>query len=206
MSGLGLTLNGLNLAARLSGASTALKRVPTWVWKALAVVALAVTAFLVHQHYAHKAIAAAKLDQRQADDAAWKKALDKAHADALAWKSKADQLHAQIAQDERNRHEEDIRRNAADARSLLVRGPGAASASHCGQGDHPGLPAGTSRHDQAASGSSNAAAPLPADDRAIVPWSWLVQVLQEHDDLLSEDRAWRDNDAKQRAAWPNGSR
>ena len=185
-----------------SPAGAFLKSVPAWAWKAAAIVALLVGGYLYHQHRAHKAIAAAKLEQKQADDTAWAKALAKAHADALTWKARANAQAATIANDERKIHEQAVASNAAAADALRLRGPGAASAAHCGQGDHTGAPAAADRHDQATSGASATAAQVPSGDWAIVPWSWVVQISQEHDDLLADVKSVIANDQKQRAAWP----
>lgn len=178
--------------------SAQLAKVPPQVWQALAVLGYALALYATHQRAVHDhdtAIIAA-------NNAQWQTRLNAAHSDALAWKAKADQQAMTIAQNERTKHEEDIRLNAAAADALLLRGPGAASAAHCGQVNHPGTPAAPDRHDQAAPQAGAPATQVPSGDWALVPWNWLVGVLHEHDDLLSDVTTVISNDEKQRAAWP----
>jgi hypothetical protein len=177
-----------------------LKMVPAWAWKALAIAAALVALVLVHQHYAHKAIAAAKAEQQTADNSRFAKQLAHVAEQANAIRIKAEALSASIAAQERTRHEQDLRRNAADAAALRVRGPGAA-ASHCGPVDHPGLSASAGGRLDAASGADAAGPALPAGEWATVPWTWLVDRAREHDDLLAEVRTWRSSDTRPRSAW-----
>lgn len=207
MSGIGLGLKAAGLLARASGISSAagaaLKRIPPKAWYALAIGVALAAAFFIHQHLAHKAIAAAKLEQKQADDAATAEFLAAAHADALEWKSRAEQKGAAIATSERTQHEQDLSSNAALADALQLRGPGAA-ASHCGPDDRSGSAAGAGGHVDASSGAGATVAPVPDPERVDIialPFDPTVALTLEHDDLLSEVKRWRDNDAKQRAAW-----
>lgn len=193
-------LAGLGLAARFAGVTGFLKRVPRWVWIALAAAAIIAGGVIWHQHRAHAAIAAAKADQKAADDAAWQKKLDRAHADALAWKSRAEQQGASIARLNKEKHDVEIRDHAAVADALSLRGPGAA-ASHCRPGDHSSAAALAGGRNQAAASADAARPQVPAGDWALVPWDWLVRRGQEHDDLLTDELTRRTADAQQRAAW-----
>lgn len=185
-------------AAKLSGAKAALAKIPPQVWYALAAIALVIGGYFFHQHKVHRLIADTKAEQRKADDAMWHAELDKVHAQAVAWKARAESQAAAISQSERKIHEQTVALDAADARALSLRGPGKAAAG-CRPVDHPIARTGTSGHDQAAAIPNAAGSQVPAGDWATVPWDWLVKRAQEHDDLRSEDQAWRSNDAKQRA-------
>jgi hypothetical protein len=73
--GLGGGTGLLGFGARLLGwdrkAIGLAKRVPPKVWYALAIVAALIAAYFLHQHHVHKIIAAAKLEQKQADEKAF---------------------------------------------------------------------------------------------------------------------------------------
>jgi nitrogen fixation/metabolism regulation signal transduction histidine kinase len=75
---------------------------------------------------------------------------------------------------------------AVAATDLRVRGPGRASCP-------APVVASTSEHQSTASDGAFAGPEVPAGNWARVPWDWLVTVVQEHDDLLNEDTAWRHN-------------
>jgi sensor c-di-GMP phosphodiesterase-like protein len=99
-----------------------LKAVPAWAWKALAIIALLVAAFLWHQHAAHKALNAAYAHGK-ADEA------ERVKKQALELKAKIDALTGKIATQERAKNEEANRRIAADAGDLRMQGPGRAICS-----------------------------------------------------------------------------
>lgn len=196
----GLAGLGISIAARFAGVTGFLKRVPRWVWIVLAAAAIVGAGVIWHQHRAHAAIAAAKADQKAADDAAWQKKLAQAHADALAWKGRAEHQGATIARLNKEKHDVEIRDHAAVADALSLRGPGAA-AGHCRPGDHPSAAALAGGRNQAAAGADAARPQVPAGDWALVPWDWLVKRGQEHDDLLTDELTRRAADAQQREAW-----
>jgi hypothetical protein len=183
------------------GVRSALSKIPPKAWLAIGCAVALLLGALWHQHRLHRHDANLRAEQKAADDKLWSAALSKAHTEALAWKAKVDQQAATIAQDERKQHEEAIRLNAAAADALRLRGPGAAAA-HCGQGDHPGAAAAADRHGQAAPQTGAAPAQVPSGDWAVVPWGWLVTVVQEHDDLLEDVTRIEENDKRQRANWP----
>lgn len=130
------------------------------------------------------------------------------------WKAKATELQTQInqAHDEaknaedavaklvkqlKDKSDEKNRRIAADARTLSVSGPGKAAC-------HP-APVATGH----GAGPAKPDAPrpaLPPDDRAAVPWPWLVQRAQEHDQLLNEVNAWRTGHEEVLKVWPKPSK
>jgi hypothetical protein len=86
--------------------------------------------------------------------------------------------------------------NAALAAALSLRGPGAA-ASRCGpvSGPRPSTSTGQPGHSAPAAGAPPAG--VLAEDWATVPWRWLVNVVQQHDDVTSEAQAWRNQYARQ---------
>ena len=177
-----------------------LKAIPKQVWIALAIAFAVGAAVAVHQHVAHMAIADAKTEQTRADSADFDRQIAQAHADALAWRNRAIEESQQITKLEKDKADAETRAHAAAADALLVRGPGAA-ASHCGPGYPAAVSGGAGGHDQAAPAGAAARPQVPPGDWATVPWSWLVGVVREHDDLRSEDLTWRDDHARQAATW-----
>jgi hypothetical protein len=88
-----------------------------------------------------------------------------------------------ISKQLKDKNNEDNRRIAGDAESLRVRGPGAALCRPA-----PAAPSGRI----AVTAKPDAAGPaLPPADSAAVPWPWLIQRSEEHDQLLAEVEAWR---------------
>jgi hypothetical protein len=192
-------LAGLGLLAKLSGAKATLAKVPPKVWYGLAIVAALVASILVHQHYAHKALKAA--------DAAGYARAAKEDADALvALRKRAEVAEANakaIAQDIRNRNDETNRAIAADAASLKLRGPGAAS---CRRISDPALPATRGQpvaadHQRADAAPGQVLATDGQPDLAAVPWQWLVGRAEQCDLDRAESLSWRDWYARQSAEW-----
>ena len=188
--------------AVFSRASDFFGKIPSWLWIALAGAVIAFTGVLWHTHEVKLTIAHAKQEQRQIDDAAWKQALDREHQAAMTWKAGFDKQTAATVADERKLNDQAIANNAAVARALSLHGPGRASASGCRQGDYSRPSTAASGHQQGASSASTAASQVPSGDGAIVPWNWLIKVLQEHDDMRADLQAIYYNDKKQRANWP----
>ena len=98
-----------------------------------------------------------------------------------------------ISKQLKDKNDEDNRRIAGDANSLRVSGPGKAvcrpSAAASGDGTRAAKP--------------DAPGPaLPPADSAAVPWNWLVQRSEEHDQLLAEVEAWRTWHDEVLKAWP----
>jgi hypothetical protein len=122
--------------------------------------------------------------------------LVKLHAtlDAETAKNKAaEKQTAQISKQLRDRTDEENRRIAGDADTLRLRGPGKAVC--------PAFPSGPS-NGEGPTKPDVAGPALPPDDRAAVPWGWLVQRSEEHDQLLNEVRAWRDWHEQVLKVWP----
>jgi hypothetical protein len=118
-------------------------------------------------------------------------------------KNKLDAANAKISAALKERHNEEVARNAADANALRLSGPGKAACA-----GNPGSAAAPRGHVQAASAAD---APLdqvpdPAGVQLIgVPFNDAVDFAQAYDDLLSEAKTWRDDDAQLRAAWPKSA-
>jgi len=113
---------------------------------------------------------------------------------AAARKAEADG--ARISQQLKDKNDEDNRRIAGDANSLRVRGPGK---SLC-------RPAPAPTSDGTRPAKPDAAGPaLPPDDSAAVPWGWLVQRSEEHDQLLAEVEAWRTWHDEVLNVWPKNT-
>lgn len=195
---------GLNTV--LGGASTYFKKVPRWVWIALAVIVALVVFTIWHQHKAHAAIAAAKAQQKIADDAAWQAAFDRERIAAGKWRQAAELNAKAISDRERMRNDETNRHIDAGAADLLLRGPGKAAAASCRPVDHAGVPAGGG---QPGPGDhrppDGAGTVLPGDDgtaqRAIVPWNWLVGRARQCDLDRAEALTWRSWYVQQASAW-----
>jgi dsDNA-binding SOS-regulon protein len=75
---------------------------------------------------------------------------------------------------------------AVAATDLRVRGPGRASCP-------APVDAGSGGHEQILAAEADAGLAVSPENWARVPWDWLVTVVQEHDDLLTEAGAWREN-------------
>lgn len=113
---------------------------------------------------------------------------------AIALKQKLDGLARNISTTLKEQHDAQSTRISADAHAVLVRGPGKAACP-----SHSGLSAEPSGHEQTPAAPAAAGPQVPSGDWAAVPWNWLVQVIEEHDQLLNDDKTYRENDAKQRA-------
>lgn len=123
-------------ALKMSPIGAFLKRIPRWVWIVLAVIALVVAGRVYHNHKAGAAITAAeKRGEARAYAAVEKR--------ALALTAKANAISANL----RSKNNETVRRIAADADALRVRGPGKAScpsaafvaaSGHSGPAGRPG--------------------------------------------------------------------
>lgn len=198
--GIAALIARFGLPVVLRTARAGFSRVPRWAWIALAAAALLIGGYFWHQHKAHAAIdtavKAAVTAAIQTRDQQWQKRLNTAHSDALAWKGKFDAEVTKAVKLQRKLTDEENRRIDADAGALRLRGPGhAAAPANCRPGDHSGLPGIAGRHDPQPGAAANARTEVPAGDGAdqwaVVPWNWAVDVVSERDAFRVEAIAWR---------------
>jgi hypothetical protein len=105
----------------------------------------------------------------------------------------SEQAAQKLAKKIKDQTDEENRRIAGDAHALRVSGPGKALCRS--------VP--TAPGNGASSANPDVTGPaLPPDDRAAVPWNWLVQRAQEHDELLNETSAWRQWYQEVLKVWP----
>jgi hypothetical protein len=203
MAGIGAGFAGLELAGRFAGVTGFFKRVPRWVWVALAIAAAVVALLIWHgrEVAAHDKNLTAKVIA--ARDAQWQARFDAMRKQAEAVRSKTEAAARKITQHLKDQHDEALRSNAAAARDLSLRGPGKAAAPvGCGPVDRPGVSAGAGDPVGAGGTADIAASSLPPRDRlALVPWSWLVDQAQHADDSRAEVITWRNWYIDQAEAW-----
>jgi hypothetical protein len=180
-----------------------LAAVPTKVWIGLAVGAVLVLGFFVHQSKAHKALAAEYARGASDEDKAWQKRLDAEHKAAMDWKARADAAAGKITDEERARHEAERDAIAARADDQRVRGPGKAAATPCGRsGGLAGLPAIAGGPVQPGSAVDASLAGLSqGQGLAVVPWDDLTTFAANHDAAVAENRTWRSWYAREAKAW-----
>jgi hypothetical protein len=196
MSGIGLGLKAASIAAKLSGARSALAKVPPKVWYALAAITLLVGGYLYHQHAVHKALNAAYQSGVAAEAAHVEK-------QAIAIKAKADTLNARIASAIRSRNDEENGRIHADAGNLRLLGSGKAACP-----GNPGFSAAAGQSRPAGRPGDAAVAPLPdaaGIDLIGLPFNDTVSFGEDHDLDRAEVLSWREWYQKLIAAWPKSS-
>lgn len=175
-----------------------LKGLPWPVWAAVGMAALLLLTWRWHVGEIRHADKAGFSRGVEVTQAAFRKELERVRAEAIERRDAHDRLAAELANARKDAHDEQARRIAADARSLLVRGPGRAAV--CRPGNHPSVSAGAGQ--QGAPAKPDAAGPgVPSADLAAVPWSWLVGRAESHDLLLNRVNTWERWYAEQAAAW-----
>lgn len=167
------------LALKLSPVGRFLKRVPRWVW-----IALAVLAVILAGAWWHGRQVKAFGNERFA--AGYAKRVAEESAEAARRAARDVEITAPI----RRKTDETIASNARHADALRVRGPGAAAACV-----NP-VPAGPGRRDAPVGGADAAADRVPDPQRIIVPFPWLVDSGERCDGALAEASAWREWHAK----------
>jgi len=118
--------------------------------------------------------------------------------DAETEKNKAaEKQTAQISKQLRDRTDEENRRIAGDADTLRLRGPGKAVC--------PALPSSPGGHEQAAPSADAPLAQLP-DTRGpqliALPFDDTIRFGKSYDELLNENKAWRDWHDQVLKVWP----
>lgn len=172
------------------GASRALgflKRVPRWVWIALAAVALLSVATCTHQR---KVKAFGK--ERYAAGVAYEQARIEKKAKQLA--AKAEAMSAKL----RSLNNETNRRIAGDADALRVRGAGKAACLN------PATPGAGRRIAPSGNRNDPGLEVSPGDGQpmlAAVPWSWLVDRAELCDLNRAEVLTWREWHKQLEEAW-----
>jgi hypothetical protein len=184
-------MTGLLILAFVKRVATSVK---TWLshrsfWQ---LSSLALCAALVVQHIALRSEQrhASKVEAQLSKATAELKRID---GEARAAKERGDKL----AKELRDRTDEENRRIAGDADALRVSGPGKAVCRPA--------PTAASGHEE---GRGNGDAPgpqVPSDDRAAVPWPWLVARAEQADLNRAEVVAWRDWYSRLVAAWPKSA-
>lgn len=177
------------IALKLSPVGKILKSIPRPVWIALAVIAAVVGLVLWHNHQVSAAYGRGKVDGARAES-------DRIVARAKKIEARANATNRKIASYVRSKTDEANRRTIAVADGLRLRGPGKA-AYRC-----PGFAAAASGPQPATGASDVAGARLPSDDRAVVPWGFLVSHAQTCDLNLNEVNAWREWYDRIAKAWP----
>lgn len=178
--------------ALLKRASGLLKAIPRPVWEALAVLGYVLALYATHQRVVHEhdtAIIAA-------NNAQWQHKLD-AEAAKVA---EGDRQRAALSAQLRKVNDEQNSRIAADAGDLRLRGPGKAACPRLS-----GVPATPGRSQPQTAGPDAAGSSLLADDSAAVPWSWLTDRAEEHDQLRAEVQSWRAWYQQVVSAWPKNT-
>lgn len=120
--------------------------------------------------------------------------LQRALGEAEMEKGRREAEARRIAQETKERHDEEVATIRADAARLRLQGPGAARCAPVLSS--PARPGGQGPAKPDAPGPA-----LPPDDRAAVPWPWIVQRAEAHDALRSEVVAWRDWHKRLSESW-----
>lgn len=173
-------LAGLGLGAKLLGVRKKLASVPWQVWAVIALIITVSVSGCIAKNK-HEAAVTAFGDQRYNEGRASRDAEIKAAQDA---KAEADRKLAAALREKANAENARITTRAND---LRLRGPGAAT---CPNFTAPSTSAGGRNAAPPEAGT----APLGvlAEDRAAVPWGWLVGQIEDKDKCLVEAGAWRE--------------
>lgn len=163
------------MMAFLLGARAVLKHVPWQIWAAIGL------AFVIWRgiDWHEDAVSAAR---KQGDKAGFDRAVTIIEIKARALAAKADAIAAKA----RRISDEKARTVSVAADDLRVSGPGAARCAS------PPRAASPRRPDTPGRAADAPAAQVPTDDRAAVPWQWLVGEAEVCDLNRNEVVAWRD--------------
>lgn len=131
--------------------------------------------------------------------------VEKAHEAEIArqavdLKTRIDTLTLNVTKVIKDRADAENDRIAADADAIRLRGPGKATCPR-----DASAPAAPVRRDETAPAGADAGSEVPSGDRAAVSWTWLVGVIQEHDQMRNELQAVEDQHAQLEKAWPKGT-
>lgn len=169
-----------------------LAKIPGWLWITIAVIALLIAGTVWHQRHARAALAAA---EKAGED----KAYSNIAAQAAELTTEANTLNAKISTNIRSKTDAENSRVVTQYRTLLVRGPGKAACTSV-----TGFPASAGGSEPSASQVRDSVDPVPAGGGAeliALPFAGAVAGAGEHDQLLNEDRAWREWYSTFNARW-----
>lgn len=194
----------LSLGLRLLGVGRWLgaiaRSLPREVWYGLALAALLGGAWWWHRDAVSDAREEGRKAGIAASDAKWQGAFARMQAASDQWRANYEGAATKLSTEIGKRHDQENRLSAALADALRLRGPGRAAAPGCRSGAAPGLSAATGEPGRPAAPGDAPGPGLPAEDRAIVPWPWLVSRAEEHDRLRSRVKAWEEWYPGQKAA------
>ena len=172
-----------------------LRGLPGWAWGVLAGLALLGGMVWWHVHAVNAAFDRGKVAGIAASNASWERSFNQMKDVSETWRDRYTTASTALSDKLGARYAQDLRDNAVAADDLRLRGPGKAAA--CGRPiDHPAVPGRASGAGPAPAAPDAPGPDMPAGNGfAIVPWGWIVQRTQEHDDLLAEviaRRTWYD--------------
>jgi hypothetical protein len=140
------------------------KGLPREVWYALAALAVLAGLWFWHSHAVSTAYRQGNADGIVATDKKWNAAFTTMSRAADQWKKNFELRSEQLADAQRTAHDQELRRIAADADDLRLRGAGRAAAPRCGPGSGAAVAASASGHQDSPAGPGAPASPLPAGD------------------------------------------
>lgn len=159
------------MGAFLLGARSLLGKIPWQVWAIVIGLLLLWRAHAWHER-----------EVRQADVAGYTRAMNHMADKARTLADKADKLADEI----RRKSDEEARTIADRADNLSLRGPGAARCPTTPSSAAPG------RHQPGGGQADDPGAGVPPEDRAAVPWTWLVRQGEVCDLNRNEVLSWRE--------------
>lgn len=169
-----------------------LGKLPWQIWVALAAVALLVGGYVWHGRAVKQAYDIAYAEGKETEKRRWEQAFQTMRLASETWKSNYEGAAKALTDERSAQHAEDLRRIAAGADDLRLRGPGRAAAPRCGSIAGARSATATGGSEGTAGGGD---APLPElpepEGLAIVPWGRLVEFGESHDAWRSEALTWR---------------
>jgi hypothetical protein len=190
LSGVGLAL--IFMPGLRAVVFAVLGKLPWQVWAGAAALALLVGGCVWHGSAVNAARTAALAEGKEAEKRRWEQAFQTMKLASETWKSNYEAVSQDLANERSARHAEDLRRIAAGADDLRLRGPGRAAAPRCGSIADSGLGTATGGPERPQGGGDDPVAPLPdPEGLAIVPWGRLVEYAEDHDRWRAEALTWR---------------
>lgn len=148
---------------------------------------------------AHFALSANRWKAQEAKDAhnvqVEKAAAAQIASQAVDLKQRTDALTSSLTQAIKERTDAENSHLVATTDALRLSGPGKAVCA-----SHPVIAAAPVQRGAPAGADSGPS--VPSDNRAAVPWSWLVTVIREHDQMRNDLQAVEDQHTQLEQAWP----